>query len=113
MITSDQATAHAKQHRAPCSDCPWARAAIPGWIGPNSIEEWLAAAHSDTRINCHTRREHSGKPWVFWQCAGAAIYRANVCKSTRGEALVLPANKNLVFTFHEFEEHHGAKKILG
>jgi len=39
----------------PCNDCPWRRKSCAGWLGPFGIK----------------------------QCAGAAVYRANVCKSPR------------------------------
>lgn len=105
FITSDNAKPSAKQHTAPCSDCPWSRSSFPGWTGPNTVQEWLRCAHSDQRINCHTRVQKDGEPW---QCAGAAIYRTHICKRPRDrEVLELPANTALVFSWGEFEKHHG------
>ncbi len=90
------------QHKSPCSDCPWARKAMPGWLGGFTIQTWLELAHSDSLIHCHTRDK---------QCAGAAIFRANICKSSRdSEALTLPADRINVFSWDtEFEKHH--KKV--
>lgn len=106
FIISAEAKPSAKQHTAPCSDCPWARASVPGWVGPNTVQEWIGCAHSDSRINCHTRVQKSGgEPW---QCAGAAIYRTHIVKSPWDPSiLTLPANKALVFSWGEFERHHG------
>lgn len=104
FITSDKVKPSAKQHTAPCSDCPWSRKSFPGWTGPNTVQEWLRCAHSDQRINCHTRVQKDGEPW---QCAGAAIYRTHICKRPRDrEVLELPANTALVFSWGEFERHH-------
>lgn len=104
FITSDEALEAPRQHTAPCSDCPWSRKSYPGWTGPNTVEEWRAAAHSDQIIDCHTRKAPNGDPW---QCAGAAIYRTHICKSPRdAHVLTLPANKELVFSWGEFEKHH-------
>lgn len=104
MVISSESTSHPKQHTAPCADCPWARKSIKGWIGPNSIATWIRAVHSDQRINCHTRVDGAGEPW---QCAGAAIHRANVCKSPRDPTVLqLKPNSKLVFSWGEFENHH-------
>lgn len=56
---------------------------------------------------CHTLRGP--------QCAGTAIYRANVVKSTLPGVLSLPQNKQTVFaTPQEFVEYHthGMKDFL-
>ncbi len=103
FITSDDeenTTIATKQHRTPCSDCPWARKALPGWLGSMTAGEWLQAAHGEAEIECHTI--------LGAQCAGSAIYRGNVCKTPRyPQILVLPANRELVFaTPKEFKEHH-------
>lgn len=62
-------------------------------------------AHSDQRIECHTL--------IGAQCAGSAIYRANICKMPRDPAVLrLPPDTKRVFAFEEFAEHHkkGAMK---
>lgn len=116
MVVTAEAKAFKRQHNAPCSDCPWARKSVPGWIGPNSINAWIRAAHGDGFIACHTRKLAPEVPVTRasracsgqWQCAGGAIYRANVVKRPRDpDIMKLPENPVLVFTFHEFERHHG------
>lgn len=109
MTTGDQAEPCAEQHLSPCHDCPWRRKAIPGWLGALSVEDWIAAAHSDARVACHTRVGFYGDPR---QCAGIAIYRANICKVPRDrEVLRLPADRAHVFGSGEFEKHHAKKSI--
>ncbi len=100
LISSDQAVPAKRQHTAPCDDCPWSRMALAGWLGPGTVDEWLATAHGDARIDCHTL--------VGAQCAGGAIYRANVCKLPRDPSqLRLPANRDRVFSSPaEFVQHH-------
>lgn len=99
LISSDEATPATHQHTGPCSDCPWSRKALNGWLGGATSDQWIRAAHSDALIECHTK--------TGAQCAGAAIYRANVCKSVRPPLLTLPRNKDLVFAWPtEFHEHH-------
>jgi hypothetical protein len=100
LISSAEATPATHPLSKPCSDCPWARKALNGWLGGNTAEEWIEMAHGETHIECHVH------PNV--QCAGAAIYRANVGKLPRSKALlVLPSDKTLVFAGpQEFLEHH-------
>jgi len=85
------------QHTKPCEDCPWRKNSLPGWLGDYDADTWLQIAHGDGIIPCHVYTQ---------QCAGAAIYRSNVCKSVRNpKALELPGNSE-VFTFNEFKQHH-------
>jgi hypothetical protein len=104
LISSREAVEAKCQHKTPCSDCPWARDSLKGWLGTMTPEEWLAAAHSETSIECHTL--------LGAQCAGSAIYRANVCKTPRyPEILQLPKDPDKVFTSPmQFHEHHTIKK---
>lgn len=88
------------QHKKPCSDCPWARTAMPGWTGNMTPDEWLQALHGEAQVDCHTQ--------IGAQCAGGAIYRANVCKTPRDRTLLrLVPNTKLVFSSpSEFVDHH-------
>lgn len=74
----------------PCNDCPWVRTSLRGWLGPLDAFGWLDAAHSDEAIACHLtikRTDEAGHgDWSnpeMRQCAGAAVFRANVHKSPR------------------------------
>lgn len=100
LITIDEAVPARGQHKSPCSDCPFARHSLPGWLGGETVDAWLAEAHSDNEIPCHTL---SGA-----QCAGSAIYRRNVLKTPRDAGVLrLEADRELVFaTPSEFKEHH-------
>lgn len=99
LISSDEGVYATKQHTSPCSDCPWRRDALPGWLGGEDVSYWLHLAHNDVTVDCHTI--------VNQQCAGMAIYRSNVAKSCRGPMLKLPSDKEQVFaTPMEFRAHH-------
>ena len=106
LIIGADAVRTKAQHTQPCSDCPWARDALPGWLGSNTIEQWLEAAHGESLIDCHTMTP--------WQCAGAAIYRANVAKRCRTrDILALPPDAEQAFTSpQEFINHHKRKNEL-
>lgn len=88
-----------KQHTKPCSDCPWRRAALPGWLGSLTAEEWLSAVHGEAQIDCHVQFDR--------QCAGAAIYRANVSKVPRDRTLlVLSPDRSVFGSRTEFLKYH-------
>lgn len=91
-----------RQHQKPCSDCPWRRNSLPGWLGEGTVEGWLAIAHGDRAVKCHVVSNH--------QCAGIAIFRRNICKTPRNpKCLELPANHTTVFSWNdEFSKHHQA-----
>lgn len=104
LITYEEAPVHEGELKKPCSDCPWARDALRGWLGSLSADEWLQAAHGEGRADCHA---YQGP-----QCAGFAIYRANICKLPRDRnAQKLPADRERVFSSPmEFKAHHEGRK---
>lgn len=99
LISSDEAVQGKVQHSKACSDCPWARTALNGWLGGASIDEWLKRAHTDTYVPCHVIDNQ--------QCAGLAIYRRNACKHVDPPLLRLERDTETVFAGPmEFREHH-------
>lgn len=106
LVSAHEATRSSRQHTRPCSDCPWSPKSIPGWLGRLTAEEWIAAAHGETHVDCHTL--------IGPQCAGVAIYRANVCKLPRDpEQLRLPADRTRVFpNAAAFRDHHRRLLVL-
>lgn len=103
LISSDQAQPSSKPLCKGCSDCPWTRTSLPGWLGGVDAETWLSYAHSETQVTCHTTGNQ--------QCAGLAIYRSNVAKSVRPPLQKLPADREKVFaTPKEFMQHHAPER---
>ena len=100
LISSREAVQAKAQHKKPCSDCPWSRQALNGWLGGTSADEWVRTAHSDAHVACHTLKGA--------QCAGIAVYRANVVKTPRDPSVLrLPADHTAVFSSPmEFTAHH-------
>lgn len=102
----------ARKH--PCFDCPWRRISIPGWLGPWDAETWIGLAQSDMAIACHTTinpvvdEEEAWDDPDILQCAGAATFRSNICKSPRNpEVVTLPVDRENVFARpQEFLDHH-------
>lgn len=95
----------------PCSECPWRRNSLPGWLGPHTAEEWAQGVHGDQEIACHLTipEDADDEPEdvsMMTACSGAAIHRANICKSPRNVPYKLPADTRTVFGYGEFLEHH-------
>lgn len=100
LLTYHDAKRTKVQHHSPCSDCPWARKSLRGWLGNYTAEEWIEIVRADGFIECHTK--------IDKQCAGSAIFRSNICKSPRDpKVLTLPRNTISVFAnIGEFLNHH-------
>jgi hypothetical protein len=110
MITTDEEKkVTPKQHKTPCHDCPWRRNSIPGWLGNRTPEEWTRVAHSEAFVECHALQQPDGD---IWECAGIAIFRANICKRLRDpDVMVLPKDTKRVFAWdNEFDAHHKRRK---
>lgn len=104
LISSREAEQAKAQHRRPCDDCPFTRRSLSGWLGSLSAEEWIKIAHGEGAAECHTL--------LGAQCAGLAVYRANVSKLPRDpKALRLPVDRKQCFASpYEFSDHHGRRK---
>ncbi len=100
LISADEAIPAKAQHRRPCSDCPLGRASLPGWLGGATSVEYLLMLHTDAKVDCHVL--------AGVQCAGVAIYRANVAKNPRDPAVLrLSSDRVAVFAKpSEFLAHH-------
>lgn len=100
-----------KQHSIPCKECPFRRDGPAGLLGGSPAETFIGQAHGEFWLPCHLHSEYEDPNWKSDtskpQCAGAATYRANVAKRSRGGLLELPANRDVVFASPaEFLAHH-------
>lgn len=100
LVSSNEAEVATHQHSRPCGDCPWRRDALPGWLGGASPAHWISLVLSDEQVPCHTL--------TGAQCAGAAIFRGNICKLPRDRGnLRLKADREAVFSHPQaFLDHH-------
>lgn len=114
------------KRKKPCKECPFARknnltGSYPGGASPLT---YIGQSIGPFWLPCHMEKEYEGKntdPSSVNQCAGAAIYRANVGVASKmpKQILSLPENKKEVFETHsEFLSHYTgidkaiAEKIL-
>jgi hypothetical protein len=104
LIHTVNAPVTKRQHTSPCSDCPFLRDAVPGWLGMTPPEKWEDMAQSfDGHAVCHALKKENGNRW---DCVGLAIYRANIGRTARPYELQAEPNTDLVFSEGEFVEHH-------
>ncbi len=105
LISSAEAVQAKGQHTSPCSDCPLRRDSLGGWLGGSTADEWAAMLHAEAKVECHVLEGA--------QCAGAAVYRGNICKRPRDKTiLVLPSDEKTVFSNRrEFLDHHTVSKV--
>lgn len=102
-----------KSLKQPCAECPYRRKSLPGWLGADSPEGFMGTTMADHTMPCHMTVDYERKNWRATlpdaeQCAGAAIFFANICKLSRDpDRMRLPADRENVFaTPMEFVEHH-------
>lgn len=101
----------------PCSDCPFRKDSMPGWIGTfDGADELRRAALSETPFGCHTRGGHvtNQTDLLQPQCVGRLVFTRKCAKRFRSPALaemqdvaVRFTNPDTVLGMKEFEEHHG------
>lgn len=109
-----------KHMQAVCKQCPWSRTVEPGALGGSPPETYLGQAAGPFILPCHLHCDFDDPDWKAKtvdtpQCAGAAIYRANV-----GMAQYLPPqvhrlnpDVDTVFaTSVEFLAHHKGISLL-
>jgi len=101
-ISAEEATPVTRQITRPCSDCPWRRDALEGWLGSMTARDWIDVALSEATADCHA---HTGEI----ACAGLAIFRSNIAKRLRDpDAFRVDADRRAVFaTPLEFLAYHG------
>lgn len=100
----------------PCNECPFRKAAAPGWLGPWNQDTILQQAHSESGLACHVDGlikkklpdlELHDKVHV---CVGGLMNANASCKSFRNPELREFAKKvgtsPDILTAWEFKEHH-------
>ena len=103
-----------KQRTKPCKECPFSRTNILKGENPGGSPPFVYIGQSQGPfwLPCHMEKAYEGKetePKAVSQCAGAAIYRANLGIAERmpAQMLRLPEDKEAVFASHaEFLAHY-------
>ena len=101
-----------KQPTSPCSDCPFSRLIKPGTLGGSAPTVYVGQTIGPFLLHCHLAQGYRFKEtdgFAVAQCAGAAIFRANigVADQLPDELHRLPADHDAVFSSHaEMMAHH-------
>lgn len=98
----------------PCKDCPFSRGVAPGALGGSPVETYIGQAVGPFMLPCHKTCDFDDPEWKDKvgqtpQCAGAAIYRANIGVADLmppGIARLPPDRANVFASHEEFIAHH-------
>jgi hypothetical protein len=105
--------------KKPCKECPFSRAIEPGATGGADPSVYVGQAYGPFWLPCHMDKDYTHatanqKANVLAQCAGAAIFRANVGVEDQMPPWVhqLPADTTLSFASPaELIAHHGKMSL--
>lgn len=116
--------------KEPCSQCPYRRKSMPGYLGQATPEEFMQSTMLDYPMPCHKTIDYNDQHWKDkWEnlvlddelkvgkagcdtkekhCAGAAIFFTNIAKLSRDAARPrMAADRELVFDHpQQFIDHH-------
>lgn len=97
--------------RKPCAECPFSKATAPGMTGGSDPGVYIGQGMGPFFLPCHMDPKYyeDRNSLELTQCAGAAIYRANIGVSDimPDTLLSLPPDKDLVFADPaELLSHH-------
>jgi hypothetical protein len=99
--------------QVPCDNCPWRKNSKPGYLGGSHPLTYIGQAQGPFVLPCHKACNFEDPGWraktiSTRQCAGAAIYRANVGVAYRlpGTIHHLPPSKEVFGSPEEFLSHH-------
>lgn len=103
-----------KHMAAPCGSCPFTRTSQPGNLGGSPVEVYIGQTHGPFVLPCHCACNFDDPNWKDKaldtpQCAGAAIFRANIGVAAELPPALhtLPADYERVFSdAEEFVAHH-------
>lgn len=96
------------RHKTPCSECPWRKKSVKGYLGGNTVEAYALPVRHGVPVPCHM----SGGAKTT-MCAGSAIVMQNSCTVPRDDHQAKQIDKvrksRDVFQFvTEFERYHGS-----
>jgi hypothetical protein len=101
-----------KNRKTPCDACPFGKQAKKKTLGGNVPEVYIGQLHGPFWLPCHQDPNYDNKksdPAIVGQCAGAAIFRANlgINEAMPAQLNICEADTELSFTsVEEFYKHH-------
>lgn len=101
-----------RQHRKPCAECPFGKTAKVKTLGGGDPDTYIGQIYGPFWFPCHLDGNYDDKqsdPAEVTQCAGAAIFRANLELDAKMPPALLKAEKDEGRSFtsaEEFVKHH-------
>lgn len=95
-----------------CKECPFKKTSLPGYLGNDTPDGFLATTMADTPMPCHMQVDYERDDWREQAskaalCAGALHMFANMCKLSRDSTRPRLPKSDEVFTFpSDFLKHH-------
>ena len=102
----------ARHRKSPCDECPFGRKAKVKTLGGSTVETYIGQLHGPFWLPCHTDPNYADKasdPEIVSQCAGAAIFRANLGLSDKLPTMLNTCQKDAELSFtslEDFVKHH-------
>jgi hypothetical protein len=114
VIIQQQQTNHmsCNQREKSCGSCPFSKTSKPGGLGGSPIQVYLGQIIGPFFLPCHAQKEYKGNDTGIQseQCAGAAVFRANLGIADRMPDMLLHleagSDPNVFETMPEFIKHH-------
>jgi hypothetical protein len=113
MIDKDKIPEKSKTLKKQCKDCPYSKTVVPGGLGGAKPEVYIGQGHGPFYLPCHKTCDFNDPNWKDnvtnpKQCAGAAIYRANIERADimPKSLLKLPKNNSVFESPEELYSHH-------
>lgn len=100
-----------KQHKRPCNDCAFRRGSVPGKLGGSPTSTYVGQSVGPFWVPCHLHTNYDDPNWKSDlskpQCAGMAVFRANLAVRPVPGLLQAEQDFETVFSSHEeFVAHH-------
>lgn len=105
-----------KDPKVPCKECAFRRDITPGALGGSPPETYIGQAYAPFAIPCHCHCDFDDPDWKKKagpgetpQCAGVAVFRANIGAHGKLPAVLTPLEPDFKTVFGnpvEFLAHH-------
>lgn len=109
--------------KAPCRQCPFRKAAMPGWLGASAPEGFIECILHEEPLPCHASIDYRDPRWkekwlagkIGRTCAGSLALMRNMSKIPRDPAFPkLPdgVDRSLIFASAQaFLGHHNGAQV--
>lgn len=108
-----------KDQQRPCAQCSFTKTTKPGNLGGSTPDVYIGQAEGPFMVPCHMLCDFTDPNWKekafeTGQCAGMAIYRANLGLSDKmpSDLLRLPPSPEVFESHEEFLAHHGEMPLV-